>query len=790
MPVNKKFDLVLSGSGFEYGYMISRATSMKGRAWQRTGQPDTPDKRARAAETVGVLPPQIDFPELWDDWSGGFGYPYREPRDTSSFYGFYENPNRYHWAENFDTRYPHQLVHTQQMQTLDGHPNVGSKVLNLMDVPAPSLGGPIVAGMGGVLISTAGAPTGITGRLYPTGLAGSVDSFDLLNLEPMAAGPGRPAIFGSYVYIAVANGSTNNRFLKTTLNDTAVGTQGDHNPLIQGWITAGNRLWGYQGDGRRVYVSSVAAGADPAAGANAGGTAAPSGTSFPSGAAASGFYPPGGNWTATLNISNGQAQINDMISFKDQVFVGLENGLYAGDLSGTFVNVLDDLAGQADRDNCRDLAIHNGQVVAQHVAGIYAYNPTITTIGQIREIGPNLFSNQSPVAGMVRALKAGGPWLYAGLWSGTQGYILAGIDDNPPGPYSWHVMQRLPHQVKPTRIHIDGIVAPSGGLAGQIPQRMWVATDPSGVGTSPLYVWPIPVMNGDPLGTLNDFHSKANFVGSARMDLGQVNNRAPTTPKLYRSVEVTSENLGSPYRYCDVYYSVDRGARTLLGRVLDSPRSTLYFPSDQGSAVTGYGIELSLESFGWTPLSRTPSRIDGGAPIVITITAHGFTTGDTVWITSDLAFVPGTWTITVLTANTFSLDTSQSFVLLPDPSHTTVISPNHPDIQNATSPVYRSIVLRSTFRPDSVDLISAVLDVADGTNDRQGAPMRPGDVQLAELRALSRQTSPVLLTDLAGAQNIVEVLAPVEEQEVYQAGDQNPTVAATIKMAVMTFTAS
>jgi hypothetical protein len=46
---------------------------------------------------------------------------------------------------------------------------------------------------------------------------------------------------------------------------------------------------------------------------------------------------------------------------------------------------------------------------------------------------------------------------------------------------------------------------------------------------------------------------------------------------------------------------LDGGARTLLGRAQTSPRTTLYFPSGEGSFVTCYDWELSLDSFTITP---------------------------------------------------------------------------------------------------------------------------------------------------------------------------------------------
>lgn len=677
MPVNRKFDYILNGAGF----MLSRVPPHQGRAWSRTGQPDTPDKRPRATETIGVLPPQIEYPELWNDWSGGFGHPYRQPKDVNSYYGFFENPNRYHWSENFDARFPHQLVHCQRMQTLAArYASTNTNVYNLIDMPVPSLNQAGVSpGMGGVFISVGhgAAATGTSTRLTPTGLAAAGSAFDFGLIANHQPGVGRPAIFGSYLYLV--NALENAWITRQGLDDIPTGAGGTL--PIRGYAMAGNRLWGYHGmpTARFIYAQSVAAQSDP--------------YTF-------------GNWSATLSIGDGHHQITDIRAYKDQLFLGMEDGLYAGDLSGTFINVLNDLSGNSDADNCRDIAIYNGTIVVQHIAGVYSYNPNITTTGQVREVGPNLLANRSPVTGKIRTLEAYGPWLYAGLWTGSQSYLLAGIDTEGNGPYRWHVLNRYPHIARPQRIHVDGITMASGGVTN-LPQRMWAATDPSigAVGTAPLYWWPIPLLNGDPLGTSLGF--SANYVGSARMDLGIVDSRAPATNKLYKTVTIESENLGSPNIYCDIYYTVDQGTRTLLGRAIDSPRSVLYFPSTGGSFITGKAIELSMESFTALP---------------------------------------------------------------------------------ATSPVYRSIILRSTFRPNSVDMITAITDVADETRDRQGSTMRPGASQLAELRALSRQAQAVTLVDLAGASNMVVVLAPVEEAEVYQDGDQNPTVAATLKMAVLTFT--
>jgi hypothetical protein len=80
-----------------------------------------------------------------------------------------------------------------------------------------------------------------------------------------------------------------------------------------------------------------------------------------------------------------------------------------------------------------------------------------------------------------------------------------------------------------------------------------------------------------------------------------------------------------------------------------------------------------------------------------------------------------------------------------------------------------------------------VVRIADGLRDRQGGEMRSGATMLAELRALAIANTPTTLIDLTGAQSYVSVLPPVTEQEVYQRGDEYPEVAATIQMAVLTF---
>ena len=452
-----------------------------------------------------------------------------------------------------------------------------------------------------------------------------------------------------------------------------------------GLAVAGGRLWRYFGIEKHppnsFYLQSCAAGADPLLTAN---------------------------WSATLSIGDGYTTIQDMVSVQDQLFAGMPTGLYVGDQSGTFFNVLDEASFQQHPDNCRDLAIYNGAVIAQHIAGVFAYQQSGFE-ARVKEIGPAQNSNRSPARGYVRALATFGGWLYGGLYTGSQSHLIAGRDTGDLN-FQWHLLNRLPHVAKIHRIHFDGLTTTSGN-AFKLPNRVWIATDTNidAGGTAPLYWCPVPLNNGNPLAS--DIAWSANYIGSARIDLGAVDWGAPGTPKIFRSCEVWADSLLSGYRYGDIYYDVDQsGSFTLLGRAQTSPKTTLYFSSGEGSFITGQSIELSLRSFTASP---------------------------------------------------------------------------------ADTPVYRALVLRGALQPRSVDMIQAVARIGDGLHDRHGAEMRTGATMLQELRDFASPDAQGLqahqLVDLTGATQWVKVLGNIDEQEVWQQGEEYPEIAATVRMAVLSY---
>jgi hypothetical protein len=663
--------------------MLARG-EYKGRAWTRTGRNDAPGQRSPSDAQYGVLPDELDHPEVWDDWSGGYGDAYRH------------QPNTYHWAENMDARFPRQLVHAQELIPI--HTAASPYHINGMEILEVNVNqlaeGPTAVGAGDIVIQY---PT-LINRFTPNGLDyKSVDTgFDLYtyatggHIPPTA----RPALFGSFIYYGETNASIG--FWQGDITSNA-GTRSAYGHQGFGFEVAGNRLWKFAGvPGRAVYLQQC-----PANTASGPLTAA--------------------NWSATITIGNGWSGINDIKAMDDQLFAGTPEGVYAGDASGTFSNILSEAVGRANTDNCRDLDVFNGQLIIQTVGGVYSYQSSLDT-ALVRRIGPPATTNKSPIQGIMRAVKAHADWLYGGLWTGSQSYLMAAREGQ--NGWIWHPMQRLPSMSKVRRLYVDGITVSSGGLRPVSP-RMWVLTEPSvnlpsGSGatatinltaTAPIYFIPTPPMNGNPLAVYPVF--SPNYVGSARIDLGAVDWGAPGTPKLYRAVEVWADNLASAAQWADVYYTIDNGTRTKLGTTAKSPKDTLYFPSNTGSFLTGQSIALSLESF---------------------------------------------------TASA------------------------------GVTPIYRSIVLRGALQPRSVDLITAVVQIADDLRDRQGAPMRSGATMLQELRDFGNPDVNGLqahqLIDLAGATSYVKLLGRVEEREIYQPGNEEPAVAATVRMAVLDYDGS
>lgn len=652
-------------------YMLVRDPKTQGRSWLRRGTSDLPRRSFYFQEDrYGNQVDEVDHVEVFEDWSGGYGSAYRAAADDT----------HYLFAQNFDARYPRQLIHCQQLQLLPNSRYSGSNVNAeyVRDVPLPGVASP-PAGAGAILVSGKNFVTSFA----PTGLLTAGSQFDPKFEATGQNFQGRSAIFGSFTYVATGSG---------WIERTHAGTVSTLNTLMQaqGFANYRNVMWRRHSGN---LLQNVPYGSDPNV---------------------------TGNWSATLNIGwSGINAINDMIERGDALFLGMTDGLYQGDISGTFFNVLPEARDLRHPDNGRDMTSYDGGVIFAGAPGIFWYQPAQFggARGDAYEVGPQgVTSGRNPVRGRIVDAEAHGPWLYAGFWTGSQSWLLAGRRTRArgeAGAYDWHTMQLLPHTAKIHGLHFDTVTNASGQY-NEIPSRMWVPTEASwgsqANATAPLYVAPVPRLNQNPL---TDLSFTPNYVGSARIDFPFTDWQMPGVYKIFRSVEVYADNLLSGAQYCDVWATIDAGSRLYVGRASDSPKSTLYFPGDSGTFMSGVAIQLSLESF------------------------------------------------------TFS---------------------------SMTTPVYRSVVLRGPVVPRSVDVVTAVVHIADGLMDRNGNTMRDGATMISELRSLADPLqsgrNPVMLQDLAGATQWVRVLPSIEEQEIHQIGDRPLEVAATIRLACLDFTQS
>lgn len=557
MPRDQQHDFYLGTP--PRGFMLARGRS-KGRAWRRSSVASIPGAASPDENKYGSTAPQIAFREVFDDWSGGDGYAYRTTAPA----------NGVHYSQDFDVRFPGQAIHCQALQLLGSSVPSAYNADAFLTVPI-SQGGigpfrPGQAGTGDVLV--VGPRVGH--RITPKASA----SFDFFSLAEVKDFRNVPAIFGSAVFIGDATGTG---FVANQLDAATACTVGSAPGMV--FANAGPQLWRFQGDLSSTYAPVAFARnlAEPIA-------------PFTE-----------ANWSATLGIGNRRASVQAALGYGAQVFAGAVDGLYASDSSGTFVNVSGPLGGAVHRDNWRDLCVHQGEVVGPHVSGLYAFNPTTTAASRLRSIGPVAQSSRSPVTGRFRCATSHGGWLLAGVWTGSASYLRAGREV-APGDWRWTTLNRLPHVASIHRLHVDGITAASSGTP--VPERLWIATDPSinygGLtGTAPVYVQPIPQQHGNPLAPSPAF--SANYTGSALLVLPGIDRGAPGVVKVGEAVEVWADGFLSGSRYADVYYTADRGARTLLGRAQTSPVSTLLMGSTNGSFVTFRNLDLELESYDSTP---------------------------------------------------------------------------------------------------------------------------------------------------------------------------------------------
>src|SRR5919197_2662957 len=219
MPNNEQFDFLLGGRGF----MLARGRS-KGRAWKRSSVASVPGRASPDEGRFGTTAPDLQFREVFDDFSGGDGHAYRAVAP----------PNGVHWSENFDLRFPGQAVHCQALMTLTVSTRtapIGADTSVLFDVPLPGVTNP-PPGTGALLLAQLNAlgvgafdVWAITPATVGSGATPPFDGVDLVGDATTRYG-GRPASFGSFHYVPTATGDSYFQHTRSLTTSTEISWNG------------------------------------------------------------------------------------------------------------------------------------------------------------------------------------------------------------------------------------------------------------------------------------------------------------------------------------------------------------------------------------------------------------------------------------------------------------------------------------------------------------------------------------------------------------------------------------
>lgn len=685
MPPNLRYDFAINGKGF----MLARVQG--GRAWTRKGVSDSLSTQRRIARSVysseqeyGGLPDELDHPEVHDDWSGGFGDYYYRP----------EHANHYHAGYNIDTRFPGMWFHAQKPQMLAArYASMANMIEGFLDLPVRNT----PAGAGKVCVFGQQMMAYLTPTKYPYSAGSAFDATWNNNADVRAYGH-KAVVVASYFYLPQSapslSGNGGAAMIQVSGAETE-GFNGSFGPVPARWFEVANgRMW--RGHSNNL-VQSCDVAANPMVTAN---------------------------WSATISLSNANSQSVTAQALENRLFVGFPDGLYMGDQTGTFSNVLTDIGFNTNTENVRDTTVHLGQVVTCEGPHIWAYKPSTGANSVLRQIWPR--TDVRPLAtlgatpagqkglsfrGQITCVKGFGRWLYAGLFNGSQSMVFCGLDASYPLPYVWHPMQLFPETVKVTRLHVDAVTAASDGT--KIPRRIWVATDASFGSqtgcTAPLYYWPIPDDDGPPFA---DMTFSSNPCTDAVLEESERNWLNPSSWKVWRKLEAYADGVGSA------------------------------------------GIPLQVKAI--VDATMTATMDTGGQFFASGNSALGSSTKDFHYFTN---------------ADNDAVGQAARFTFLSSAS-------------GGPTPVWRSFVERGVVRSRSADIIEAKVRIADGIRDRMGGTMRPGKAMMADLRAFGKSSNPFPLVDLTGATVPVTVSAAIDEEETYQVGDENPEIIATIRMAV------
>ncbi len=281
------------------------------------------------------------------------------------------------------------------------------------------------------------------------------------------------------------------------------------------------------------------------------------------------------NWTAAYSAGDPTQEITALAELGEILYIGKPNGLYALDADGLADMLTPELAPIVSAYNCENMAAWHGVLWVPHIRGLLAYQNLGGNGFRVTPATPGSWTTDAcPVRGRVTALAGDNRWLYAAvLTSIGDTYIVAGREafEGENGPIVWHPLAQLAG-MECHAMHISGL---------------W--TNPRlffGMGANVGYIT-LPRNGENPVQDTNSTYALSGSIYYPAHSW-----LAPTTPKVWKSIEIEGANLTST-RYVSVYYRIDgRGGWTLAGTARRTPRSLIPLGP---SGVSGIYLEIRLD---------------------------------------------------------------------------------------------------------------------------------------------------------------------------------------------------
>lgn len=276
------------------------------------------------------------------------------------------------------------------------------------------------------------------------------------------------------------------------------------------------------------------------------------------------------NWGDEVQVGNKQTEARGLVAYERTVFAAKDEGVYGVGEEGFGVPLIRRVT--KSQWTGGGMSVIDPWVYVPHLKGLYRFVPgVVESIGLEREI-----LNDSPVTGRFRVIASDGEWIYGFLNDGSTQYMLVGREkrgDPGFGPIIWDTLSSWgsAFSTQTQSIHLSNL--------GDLPRLYFGHNDDIGWIT----------LSDQAAKDVNDPDWRFALSGSSysvRYRFDDFSN------KHFPKIRIKGEDLDST-TYWDIYYSVDDGAWTLLGRVDTDDVTELTLPDGTAGVEIQYRFDYT-----------------------------------------------------------------------------------------------------------------------------------------------------------------------------------------------------